>query len=79
MEGNPPMSKHSLKGGAEKGDNMDKSLQEEIQRTHDLVKKLQARYKQKVEWSKKHQKSLKLNNTTEIKRLVNVEEKLAKT
>ena len=55
MEGNPPMSKRSLKGGAEKGDNMDKSLQEEIQRTHDLVKKLQARYKQKMEWSKKLQ------------------------
>ena len=35
------MSKRSLKGGAEKGDNMDESLQEEIQRTHDLVKKLQ--------------------------------------
>ena len=32
------MSKRSLKGGAEKGDNMDESLQEEIQRTHDLVK-----------------------------------------
>ena len=37
-----------------------------------LNKKLQARYKQKMEWSKKLQKSLKLNNTTEIKRLVNV-------
>ena len=49
------MSKRSLKGGAEEGDNMDESLQEEIQRTHDLVKKLQARYKQKVEWSKKLQ------------------------
>ena len=69
------MLKRSLKGGAEEGDNMDESLQEEIQRTHDLVKKLQARYRQKVEWSKKLQKSLKLNNTTEIKRLVNVEEK----
>ena len=46
------MSKRSLKGGAEEGDNMDESLQEEIQRTHDLVKKLQARYKQKMEWVK---------------------------
>ena len=57
------MSKRSLRGGAEEGDNMQELL-DEIRRTHELVEKLQ--------------KSLKLNNTTEIKRLVNVEEKLAK-
>ena len=77
MEGNPPMSKLSLRGGAEEGDNMQEFL-DEIQRTHELVEKLQTKYEQRLLWSKQLQKSLKLNNTTEIKRLVNVEEKLAK-
>ena len=49
-----------------------------IRRTHELVEKLQTKYRERLLWSKELQKSLKLNNTTEIKRLVNVEEKLAK-
>ena len=77
MEGNPPMSKLLLRGGAEEGDNMQEFL-DEIQRTHELVEKLQTKYRERLLWSKELQKSLKLNNTTEIKRLVNVEEKLAK-
>ena len=77
VEGNPLMSKRSLKGGAEEGDNMQELL-DEIRRTHELVEKLQTKYEQRLLWSKELQKSLKLNNTTEIKRLVNVEEKLAK-
>tara|TARA_B100001287_G_scaffold221235_1_gene190321 strand:+ start:872 stop:1156 length:285 start_codon:yes stop_codon:yes gene_type:complete len=77
LEGDPLMSKHSLRGGAEEGDNMQELL-DEIRRTHELVEKLQTKYEQRLLWSKELQKSLKLNNTTEIKRLVNVEEKLAK-